>query len=587
MEHIAQCLSPIHIGTGRKVEPFDYVLDNGRYIRVNIDAVAEYLDTARVEELTQWLSDRADRMQGVHNRELSNLRGGMNLLEFAGDDAPFRQALLEDPKLALYSGRTGMDRNSQVIEQVKEALGDPLLPGSSLKGSLRTALAFQALRDMSATELRAVADAVIKKVEQAEKNRQRDSRDRVPHRIGQLVENAIFRCGQEKKGRDDINYDLMRLIEVADSQGIETELIVPQVRPFVEGRTRDRQKSGRLEAQVLVTIEACAPGSQFRVRIRVNARLLREIARQKKRDEWVGLDARVAHVFGPATVEAMHEGNVAAIEQAVIERIGLACRAFAGAIIEEEVRWSDQFAVSEIRTFYGKLQALDSALIPLRLGWGSHFMTTTLLLALRHDPIWQSVYERMVKVFDIGLPPGRGRQKINWKTREIALDSFPSSRRMAAAGRRPIAPLGWLVLSTDSNGLPGSLVDTEALLTKSDGPDRRGSRSYDRGRSQGNRPADRTPEIAKRQSRTDTVDVKSLLRRSSSSDRGKGPQVGQRISVEIVANDNRKVTVRVLDNQDEELSFNISYYPQKTGAKVKMRIVGVDASTGRITRLAP
>ena len=66
----------------------------------------------------------------------------------------------------------------------------------------------------------------------------------------------------------------------------------------------------------------------------------------------------------------------------------------------------------------------------------------------------------------------------------------------------------------------------------------------------------------------------------------KGPQPGDRVSVEIVANDNAQVTVKVLDGQGEVVRFRQGYYPGRPGEKRKMKVRKVDAQ-GKITQVAP
>ena len=109
---------------------------------------------------------------------------------------------------------------------------------------------------------------------------------------------------------------------------------------------------------------------------------------------------------------------------------------------------------------------IGKGLVPLRLGWGSHFMATTLLLVLKEDADWSPIIERCFQAFDIGVTPrgrgGRGRGS----DRQIDLDDFPRSRRLVAAGRRPVAPLGWIALAPTVEDLPGALTTKEQLLRR-------------------------------------------------------------------------------------------------------------------------
>ena len=154
MERIVQCLSPVHIGTGKELEPFDYIVDGQRYIRVHLDAVLERMTPEQADDLATWVSQRADQIMELEerraygrertqlNERISAIRREMQLLNFRGADAALQEALRKDAALARYQGSWGFERNLKVREQVKDADETPLIPGSSLKGALRTALAF-------------------------------------------------------------------------------------------------------------------------------------------------------------------------------------------------------------------------------------------------------------------------------------------------------------------------------------------------------------------------------------------------------------------------------------------------------------
>ena len=134
--------------------------------------------------------------------------------------------------LARYHGDRGFERNLQVREQVKSADDTPLIPGSSLKGAIRTALAFAALEEMEQDERQALGQSLERILGQAEEaKRRRNNRyiNRLKERIGQEIEQAIFRCGAEQRGRisyGDIHYDLMRAVSISDTYDAQAELIV-------------------------------------------------------------------------------------------------------------------------------------------------------------------------------------------------------------------------------------------------------------------------------------------------------------------------------------------------------------------------
>ena len=122
------------------------MVDGQRYIRVHLDAVLERMTPEQADALVAWVSERADQMVELGRRQSDDIRREMQLSNFPGADAALREALRTDAALARYHGDRGFERNLQVREQVKSADDTLLIPGSSLKGALRTALAFVCLR---------------------------------------------------------------------------------------------------------------------------------------------------------------------------------------------------------------------------------------------------------------------------------------------------------------------------------------------------------------------------------------------------------------------------------------------------------
>ena len=591
MERRVQCLSPVHIGTGKELEPFDYIVDGQRYIRVHLDAVLERMTPEQADDLATWVSERADQIVELEQRKvqskertqlnerISEFRRSMQLSNFPGADAALREALRTDSALARYHGDRSFERNLRVREQVKDADEKPLIPGSSLKGALRTALAFASLEEMAQNERQALGQSLELRLNE------KDSR--LKERIGQEIEQAVFRCGKEQRGQisyGDIHYDLMRAVSISDTYDAQAELIVPQIYTFVE--SRNREGNTRLAPQAPLIAEAHAPGNAFRLRLRVDGGLLRAIRRNRRRDEWINFDRRVQRAFGPEVARLLSDASDEQIEQSVINRLEAAARRFAKAIVAAEQRWEESHGhgvTRDLKDFYNGLDDLiGKGQVPLRLGWGSHFMATTLLLALKEDAGWRPVIERCFRAFDIGVSPGRHRGRGRGAERQIELDDFPRSRRLIAAGRRPVAPLGWIVLAPTVEELPGPLVDRERLLarTQESEPRREGrpqAGGYGRGGRSEPGPALR-PEQPLQQIKPPKPAPQPPPR--------KGPRPGTRVNVEIVANDNSQVTVKVLDGQGEEVRFRQRYYRGRPGEKRKMKVRAVNAQ-GKITQVAP
>ena len=579
MERIVQCLSPVHIGTGKELEPFDYIVDGQRYIRVHLDAVLERMTPVQADDLATWVSKQADQIVELGKKQSDDIRREMQLSNFPGADAALREAIRTDAALVRYHGDRGFERNLQVREQVKSADDTPLIPGSSLKGALRTALAFAALEEMEQNERHTLGRALERRLN--------ERGPRLKERIGQEIEQAVFRCGAEQRGRisyGDIHYDLMRAVSVSDTYDAQAELIVPQIHTFVEQRTRDGNT--RLDAQAPLIAEAHAPGNAFRLRLRVDGGLLRAISRNRRQDKWINFEQRVQRVFGPEVARLLSDAPDGQIEQAVINRLEAAAQRFAKAIVAAEQHWEESHghgATRHLKDFYNGLDDLiGKGQVPLRLGWGSHFMATTLLLALKEDSGWRPILERCFRAFDIGVPPRRHRGRDRGSARQIGLDDFPRSRRLVAAGGRPVTPLGWIALAPTVEGLPGPLVEKGWLLAQTqESEPRREVRSQASGyrrRGRSGSEQEPPPERPPQQIRFPKPAPKPPSRQ--------GPRPGDRVNVEIVANDNAQVTVKVLDGQGEVVRFRQGYYPGRPGEKKKMKVRAVNAQ-GRITQVAP
>ena len=506
------------------------------------------------------------------NERISAIRREMQLLNFRGADAALQEALRKDAALARYQGSWGFERNLQVREQVKDADETPLIPGSSLKGALRTALAFAALKEMKQAERQALGrslEGAVHQAEEAKRHRENRKLRRLQERIGQEIEQAVFRCGKEQRGRisyGDIHYDLMRAVSVSDTYDAQAELIVPQIYTFVESRTREGNI--RLAAQAPLIAEAHAPGNIFSLRLRIDGGLLQAISQNGRRGEWINFEQRVQRAFGSEVARLLPGASDEQVEQAVIGRLEAAARSFAKAIVSAEQGWEEAHGHSsrDLKDFYNRLDDLiGKGLVPLRLGWGSHFMATTLLLALKEDAGWRPILERCFRAFDIGVPPGRHRDRGRDSERQIELDDFPRSRRLVAAGRRPVAPLGWIALVPTVEELPGPLVEKERLLARTqESEPRRGERPQ-AGRYRDGRGGRSEPGPAPRPERP--LPQIRLPKPASKPPPRQGPRPGDRVNVEIVANDNAQVTVKVLDGQGEEVRFPAALLSGPTGRK--------------------
>lgn len=306
-------LTPLHIGNGRELmNRYDYAIEKGRTWRINEAALLDAQDVddpKQAETLAR--QPPADLLQPPDFRETS----------------PFFRYVIQ-----------GTPRSSAKGAILREQLKDPFdrlyLPGSSLKGALRTALAWYGWKERDL------------KPEIA-----RLARDR--RFAAQYYERELF--------GPDPNRDLLRALQVSDSQPVPPgQLMVLNVRVL--------NRDGSLGAPV--EVEAVRPDTSFVLSLKVDRALYSDWARKHKLTlkgaEWLGKLGEV-------------------VRQYTQERIG------------REILWLQEIpnATTPLQ-FYRQLQ--ESSATPsrflLQLGWGTGWENKTFGSHLQDDPRFM---ERLVK----------------------------------------------------------------------------------------------------------------------------------------------------------------------------------------------
>ena len=214
-------LTPLHIGTGRELlNEYDYAIHNGRTWRLNESALLDAQNVADTEmAATLARTPPAGLLQDQ---------------DFRPDSGLFRYVLRGTPR----SGAEG----AQLREQIKDVFDRLYLPGSSLKGALRTALAWNVWRQRKMSP----------EIKEIGRRRQW---------AGQGYEQEIF-------GRDP-NRDFLRALHVSDSAPMDAGHLL-----LLNARVMNRR--GDLAAPI--EMEAIAPDTQFHLTLKVDDALFSEWA---------------------------------------------------------------------------------------------------------------------------------------------------------------------------------------------------------------------------------------------------------------------------------------------------------------------
>ena len=224
-----ETLSPVHVGSGVELQSnFEYLHFDAENCLVTIDE-AKVLDILGEENLSQWLAC-------IEKKE--------SLLQLLQTRKPHIKA--EDVAARrIPVSKQGIGTGKTVREQLHSGNGKALVPGSSLKGALRTVLLTHIIRQ-NADDVAENLKIGVKKYDR------KTNRERFDYNDTALM--------TEFMGKDP-NTDIMRLLQVGDVLFEQTEC----VRTDVANQQRD--KSWELKSSIAQYVETIPKGQKALFRI--------------------------------------------------------------------------------------------------------------------------------------------------------------------------------------------------------------------------------------------------------------------------------------------------------------------------------
>jgi len=384
-------LSPVHIGTGEQLGLHDLLVEGGRIVRLRGEQIVESLAADPVL-LDRFVREGAAAVAG-------RVRG-------RGLLAPLYEVRVPRPP----------DLSREAVRAfVADHLRRPYVPGTAVKGAIRTALAWSILKRDGASAYRAVVG--MRRSRRGELEPEQDRRE-----AGGLLAQQLL--GEDPK------QDVLRSVRVTDGSGIDPRGL--KVLPFLVavssgGRLQWLRSPRRRDAPSVYTnrveeaianfcecLDADSSGA-MEVSIELDAFLL-EASIERGRPE-------------PVAGHLGWEGRKDAVAG-----WGSACTEFAREVAQRELRWWERMgpvpAANAVVSFYRKLLALlgePRAGIVLNVGWAGGWQTKTVT--------WE---------FGDGV--------VSEVVRNYALDRragsrpFPKTRRLAWRGGEDFVPPGWIRL---------------------------------------------------------------------------------------------------------------------------------------------
>ena len=315
-------LTPLHIGTGRDLlYEYDYAIHGGKTWRINEDAL---LDAQDVDDPQQ-------------ARQLA-LAKPVELIEadaYRPDSDFFRYVMNGTPR--------SRAEGAQLKEQIKSPFDQPYLPGSSLKGALRTAVAWYAWG-------------------------QRNLRAEVKE-LGRSKKWAGSDYERKLLGKNP-NHDLLRALQVSDSEPLSAEqLMVLNVRVLNRG--------GNLQGAP-VEMEAIRPDTPMQLKLKLDLALFSDWAKR---------------------------GGLKLSGQDWLQHLGTVVGSHSQDLARHEAAWFGQMrGLERVAGFYKQLAGFSSndQRFLISLGWGTGWTDKTFGSRLQSDDHFM---ERILK--DYRMARGR------------------------------------------------------------------------------------------------------------------------------------------------------------------------------------
>ncbi|GIX48028.1 MAG: hypothetical protein KatS3mg131_2239 [Candidatus Tectimicrobiota bacterium] len=434
--YMLTCLSPVHVGSGVQLGHFDGVYADRQWHRIDLERVL------------------------THGLDAAALARAMDARDFAWLDL-LRARQLPPEAVAAYTLRCPEDpARVPIREAIKDAYGQPYLPGTSVKGAVRTAVLWSLAKDSAEHQaflrqyltLCQLKDELLNKLRQ-----QRAFEDAETHRaiLAELVgreqaqhyQQTLYRLCGVREGA--LQRDWRRLQQRLQGLGRRREWLAQDVERELLGRTpnHDLMRAVQVQDSTACGLERLAVGLVWTYTLRGQRLVEKREAdgEYKAFVEWllpdtalrvaIGLDV---FLFSPA---ANRDLRLRGAREEAVRQLARTCNAYARALIAAEKAFYTEHGLEPLRDFYAELEATLVALpeggFLLNVGWGGGWEMKT-LGDLARTVLGDNGFQALRQRYRLGAVPRTGQ-----------LDHtapFPKTRRVAYEDGAARWALGWVQL---------------------------------------------------------------------------------------------------------------------------------------------
>ena len=261
------CISPIHIGNGELLKQYEYIFTKDR----NQQRIY-FLDKAKWMTFLVRHDLIDDYAQSVFSGRM-NLYGWLQSQRIGSLSAIIREVC--NASADVYLVRERQQRVNDISRQVKTPDGVPYIPGSTLKGAIRSAILFHDIRQHPEAYL-PFWNRIKAAMEAANRRQMRD--------LAQNIERQAFtRLKQQKNRPDDALQSVMKGLAVSDAMlvGHERDTVILQKYDVSSIRREG------LKGHPLALFRECIPaGRKFRFSMTLDKDIARLIGITSLDDVW-------------------------------------------------------------------------------------------------------------------------------------------------------------------------------------------------------------------------------------------------------------------------------------------------------------
>lgn len=369
-------LSSLHIGSGNTISPLEYLIED-RFYRIDMNrlfADKDFDNEAFIKESMSryfYLGDFAPNVAKSHIRYTVKAPTSV------------RESLLDNLR----------KRRASEIREFIKSTDIPYIPGTSIKGAIRTAILWNTIKSGRLSEI----ENILKRQGRVD-----------PKRAGVEIEKYIF-------GKDP-NYDLFRVVQISDSMNSNLNLLkISKIRTFTTTPRGHTWKAFTTFCELLK--EDAYLESQLKI------------------DDWL-LYGKYFNGENKEIPKKLRFAN----KQGLLEDIPKICNEFASYIVEKELSFYQHYdnppemrvVIQEYEGLKGEFKHLQDSQFLLHLAWGSGWQSMTIGSLLQKDSTFDFLALR--KKFRLG---------------KHFIKEFPKTRKVIFENNKPTSVLGWVKITLE------------------------------------------------------------------------------------------------------------------------------------------